>query len=150
MSSNASATRARSSASTRPTRLGIRVELLAEVLDDLEAARRSGRLKDFLAKLVRLEDDGPLVGQPLGHRGPSHLTGWFKIVVGDRNWRIVFRMRDEKTAVVGVIGDRDDDACYRELARRVGPDNRLGQTLTLAAALAQMLQATKTQQRKRR
>jgi len=130
--------------------VGVRVEVLQQVFDDLEAVRKGGRLKDFLAKLVRLEDEGPAIALPLGHRGSSQLTGWFKIVVGDRNWRIVFRMRDKSTAVVGVIGDRDDDECYRELAKRVGADNRLGQTLSLAAALAQMLQATKTHNKRRR
>ena len=100
-----------------------------------------GRLKDFLAKLVRLEEAGPSVGLPLGHKGASNLSGWHKIVVGDRNWRIVFRMKDEQTAIVAVIGDRDDDACYRELARRVGPMNQLGQTLSLAAAFAEMMRA---------
>jgi mRNA interferase RelE/StbE len=127
----------------------IRVEILDEVLGDLEATRKSGRLKDFLAKLVRLEDEGADVGLPLGHRAERRLVGWNKIVVGDRNWRIVFRMKDDTTAVVGIIGDRDDDQCYRDLAHRVGPENRLGQTLSLAAALAQMMQATKTQKKRR-
>lgn len=126
----------------------IRVEILAEVVEDLETARTTGRLKDFLAKLVRLEDEGPAIGLPLGRRSDSRLVGWFKIVVGDRNWRIVFRMKDASTAVVGVIGDRDDAECYRELARRVGPDSGLGQTLSLAAALAQVMLASKTQNKR--
>lgn len=122
----------------------IRVEVLEEVLGDLEAAKKTGRIKDFLAKLVRLEEDGPTVGLPLGHKEQGNLTGWAKIVVGDRNWRIVFRMRDPETAVVGVIGDRDDEDCYRELARRIGADKRLEQTVSLAAAFAQLLRATKS------
>ena len=128
----------------------VRVELLEEVVGDLQAVRASGRLKDFLAKLVRLEDEGHAVGQPLGRRADSRLVGWHKIVVGDRNWRIVFRMKDPSTAVVGVIGDRDDDACYRELARRVGPDNGLGQTLSLAATLAQVMLAGKGQRKRQK
>lgn len=125
----------------------VRVEVLEEVLGDLFAAQKTGRIKDFLAKLVRLEEEGLAVGLPLGHKGQGNLTGWAKIVVGDRNWRIVFRMRDQDAAVVGVIGDRDDEDCYRELARRIGSDERLAQTVSLAAAFAQLLRATKSAKR---
>jgi mRNA interferase RelE/StbE len=81
----------------------IRVELTSEALDDLERYVRSGNLERFLAKLVRLEADGPQVGQPL--RGELH--GFRKIVVGDRDWRIIFRTDAAETvATVWVIGDR--------------------------------------------
>ena len=121
----------------------VRVEVLEEVLTDLDAVQKTGRIKDFLAKLVRLEEEGPAVGFPLGHKGQGNLTGWFKIVVGDRNWRIVFRMRDQVTAVVGVIGDRDDEDCYRVLATRVSAGEPLAQTVSLAAAFVQLLRASK-------
>jgi hypothetical protein len=126
----------------------VRVELLEEVLGDLEAARRTGRIKDYLAKLVRLEDQGPAVGLPLGHKCQGHLTGRSKIVVGHGNWRIVFRMRDGETAVVGVIGDRDDESCYRELAKRLGASDRLAQTVSLAAAFAQLLRSSRTERKR--
>jgi len=114
--------------------MAVRVEVIPEVIDDLEEIKKTGRIREFLAKLVRLEDEGPDVGEPLGHRGETNLTGWRKIVVGDRNWRIVFRMTSPDTALVGVVGDRADADCYLDLARRLGP-GRPSQTLSLAAAL---------------
>ena len=69
-----------------------------------------------LSKLLRLEEVGKDTGQPLG--GP--LTGWRKIVVGDRNWRIIFTVNPEETiATVAVIGDRADAECYAIAQRRV-------------------------------
>jgi len=70
----------------------------------------------FLNKLVRLEEVGKEVGHPLGNQ----LTGLRKIIVGDRNWRIVFKMNPEDTvATVWVIGDRNDSACYEDAVRRL-------------------------------
>ncbi len=126
----------------------VRVEVILEVIDDLDEVKKTGRIREFLAKLVRLEDEGADVGEPLGHRGETNLTGWRKIVVGDRNWRIVFRMTSPEVALVGVIGDRADAECYLELARRLGP-GRASQTLSLAAALT-LLYAAKQRKPGRR
>ena len=60
-------------------------------------------LEVFFAKLVRLEEVGKDAGQPLG--GP--MADRRKIVVGDRNRRIIFTMNEDETvARVWVIGDR--------------------------------------------
>lgn len=96
----------------------VRVELIAEAVGDLARSAASGNLPRFLKKLIRLEEVGKDAGLPLG-RG---LTGWRKIVVGDRDWRIIFTMNaDEMVATVWVIGDRDDSACYEDAERRLAP-----------------------------
>lgn len=88
----------------------VRVELIDEAVEDLIRYAETGNLPLFLKKLLRLEEVGKDVGLLLG-RG---LTGWRKIVVGDRNWRIIFTINLEETvATVWVIGDRDDAACYQ-------------------------------------
>lgn len=94
----------------------VRVELIEEATADLQRYVASGNLRLFLSKLVRLEDIGKDAGQPLG-RG---LTGWRKIIVGDRTWRIIFSMNPAETvATVWVIGDREDSECYDEAMRRL-------------------------------
>ena len=110
-----------------------------------------GNLSLFLRKLIRLEEVGKDVGLPPG-RG---LTGWRKIVVGDRNWRIIFTVgTDETVATVWVIGDRDDDTCYEEARRRVAAlGQRQPEAASLAAAMFQpseMQQSEKRQRRRRR
>jgi mRNA interferase RelE/StbE len=111
----------------------IRVELIDEAVADLVRYAQFGNLPLFLKKLLRLEDVGKDAGLPLG----GSLTGWRRIVVGDRNWRIIFTMdSDETTATVWVIGDRQDAECYAEAQERVAA---LGTSRPEAATLASVM-----------
>lgn len=123
----------------------VRVELIEEAVSDLARYASSGNLPLFFKKLIRLEEVGKDAGLPLG-RG---LTGWRKIVVGDRNWRIIFSVNTVETvATVWVIGDRDDAACYEEAERRV---RELSATQPHAASLAAvMFQFTQLQRATKR
>jgi mRNA interferase RelE/StbE len=123
----------------------VRVELIDEAVEDLARYADSGNLVVFLAKLVRLEEVSEEAGRPLGRE----LVNFRKIVVGDRDWRIVFTMNHEKSiATVWVIGDRGDSACYDEALRRL---RRAGQKRPEAASLAAtMMRLTQTRRRDRR
>ncbi len=125
----------------------VRVEFTAQAFDDLVQYARTGSLSLFLKKLLRLEDVGNDAGLPLG-RG---LTGWRKIVVGDRTWRIVFKTDPAETvATIWVIGDRDDAACYEEAQRRIqalGADRT--ETVSLAATMFQISQQRAGTKRRR-
>jgi mRNA interferase RelE/StbE len=116
--------------------LGIYVCLTEDACSDLLKYRASGRFKEFLAKLVRLEEEGVEVGLPLR----DQLTSYRKIVVGDRDWRIIYQAnRDGTEATVWVIGDRGDEACYKTAVKRleaIGDKKPL--TRSLAATLLQI------------
>ncbi|MFT4035089.1 MAG: hypothetical protein QM679_05905 [Patulibacter sp.] len=122
--------------------MSVRVELIDEAVDDLRKYAKTGRLKDFLTKLVRIEEQGDQAGEPLS----GGLHGYRKMVVGDRDWRIVFRVVDGVATVV-VIGDRADSECYTEAAQRL---ERLAteSATSLATVLLELIKAQ--QQRKRR
>lgn len=128
----------------------VRVELMREAIDDLRGYAATGNLPLFFRKLLRLEEIGRDAGLPLG----GGLTGWRKIVVGDRTWRIVFKMTvDETVATVWVIGDRADAACYDEARRRVSAlGDTKPQAISLAAAMFELgenRRASKRRDRKR-
>src|SRR6476620_3742197 len=92
----------------RASGMSVRVELIDDAVAKLA---ESGKLKSFFKKLVEIEAKGSQAGEPLGR----DLVGWRKLTVGDRDWRIVFRVEKAETvATVCVIGDRDDGACYDE------------------------------------
>lgn len=126
----------------------VRVELIDEAVEDLARYVETDVFPRLLAKLIRLEEAGSDAGQPLG-RG---LTGWRKIVVGDRDWRIIFTTDPEQTvATVWVIGDRTDAACYQDAQRRV--DALVGGTphaASLAAAMFRISQAQRAARRAKR
>ncbi|WP_019877804.1 type II toxin-antitoxin system RelE family toxin [Sporichthya polymorpha] len=74
-----------------------------------------------LKKMVLLETD-PLAGEPL----LGSLVGYRKLVVGNRDWRIVWRATtDERgtltveVAEVWAVGARADGEVYAEMERRV-------------------------------
>ena len=129
----------------------VRVELIDEAAEDLVRYAETGNLPLFPKKVIRLEEVGKDPGLPLGRS----LTGWRKMVVGDRNWRIIFTTNPEETvATVWVIGDRDDAECYEAAQRRV---RALGKAQPQAASLAavmfqlsQMQKATRRTKRRRR
>jgi mRNA interferase RelE/StbE len=111
--------------------LAVRVQLLDDALADLIKLSESGKLRSFLKKLVEIEQKGSRAGVPLAR----NLTSWRKLTVGDRNWRIVFRVSpDETVATICVIGDREDEACYHEAQKRA-VDIDDAETVSLAEAM---------------
>jgi mRNA interferase RelE/StbE len=115
--------------------VSVRVELIDEVIVDLADLAESGNLKQFFKKLLEIEVNGSQAGEPLGR----DLVGWRKITVGNRNWRIVFRVdKAETVATVCVVGDREDAACYEEAQRRAQQAKNSDAT-SLAASMMELL-----------
>lgn len=125
----------------------IRVQLIPDAIDDLVRYAQTGNIRLFLQKLVRLESVGKSAGQPLA-RG---LTGYYKIVVGDRDWRIVFTVDPaESVATVIVIGDRADAACYEQAQKRIAAlPSAAPELVSLAAAMLELPQLQKKSRRER-
>ena len=126
----------------------VRVEFTGQAFDDLVEYAKTGNLPLFIKKLLRFEDVGNAAGLPLG-RG---LTGWRKIVVGDRDWRIVFKTDPAATvATIWVIGDRDDNACYEEALHRVqAAGENQPEAISLAATMFQISQIRAESKRRRK
>jgi mRNA interferase RelE/StbE len=123
--------------------VSVRVELIDEAVVDLADLAEGGNLKQFFKKLVEIETNGSQAGEPLGR----NLVGWRKITVGNRNWRIVFRVDDDETvATVCVIGDREDAACYEEAQRRAEQVKDADAT-SLAASMMDLI-GTRKQRKK--
>lgn len=117
----------------------VRVELIDEAVIDLAGLAESGNIKQFFKKLLEIEANGAMAGEPLGR----NLVGWRKLTVGYRNWRIVFRVNHEQTvATICVIGDREDATCYEEAERRAKQKNDADAT-SLAASMMEVLGSRK-------
>jgi mRNA interferase RelE/StbE len=93
-----------------------RVVLTSEAKEDVRDLDGSAR-KLVLKAMKKLEDGPEQRGNPLGSRAGSDLTTFRKLVVGDRQYRIVYRIEaDGSVCVIWVVGSRVDEECY-ELAR---------------------------------
>src|SRR5690606_41999529 len=101
--------------------MSARVRLLPEAADDVRALDGSARIL-VLKGLKKLEESPELRGAPLGSKAnaQSDLTGFRKLVVGDRAYRIVFQvLPDGSDAVVWVVAACPDEKVYRLARERI-------------------------------
>jgi mRNA interferase RelE/StbE len=93
------------------------------LIDDAKQDLRSldGSARVIVAKaLKKLADHPELRGQPLGSPGTGDLTTFRKLVVGDRQYRVVYRVEpDGSVCVVWVIGPRSDSEVYNVAVARL-------------------------------
>jgi mRNA interferase RelE/StbE len=83
-----------------------------EDLRDLDNAARVIVVK----AIAKLGDEPEKRGQPLGSKSAGDLTGLRKLIVGNRDYRIVYRVEpDGSVCIIWVIGRRADSEVY-ELA----------------------------------
>lgn len=86
--------------------------LTPEAQEDIRALDGSAR-KLIMNGLKKLKDSPGQRGAPLGSHTSGNLTGLRKLVVGNRQYRVVFRVdADESIVVVWVVGSRVDAECY--------------------------------------
>jgi mRNA interferase RelE/StbE len=128
------------SRSEHPGVPGCLVRLTDAAIDDL----RSLHTKDpsivrwCLKKLIVIERD-PNAGEAL----LGGLIGYRKITVGDRDWRIVWKVTDDKVggyvvdvAEVWAVGYRKDSDVYDEIRARISDVGASSTTKTLVDVLA--------------
>lgn len=88
-----------------------RVLLTSQAREDLRNLDGSAR-KVVLKALKKLEQAPDQRGAPLGSR-TGDLTTFRKLVVGNRDYRVVYRVeRDGTVVVVWVVAKRADGECY--------------------------------------
>jgi len=89
-----------------------RVLLTDDARADLKQFDRATQIV-LLKALKKLETEPEKRGAPLGSRSTNNLTGLRKLVVGDRDYRIVYRVEaDGSVCVIWVIGRRADAEVY--------------------------------------
>lgn len=100
------------------------VRLTTDAVGDLERLTRKGDpqvVRWALKKMIHLERN-PEAGEGL----LGGLVGWRKLTVGDRNWRLVWRVTHDESGVVVVnvaeiwaFGARSDAAIHKEMDERI-------------------------------
>ena len=80
--------------------------------------------KQAITALVKLQTNPELHGQPLGSRATGNLTNFRKLVVGDRDYRIVYQVLESgDVVVVWVIAKRADAEVYERAIARLRTHN---------------------------
>ncbi|QAY70715.1 type II toxin-antitoxin system RelE family toxin [Xylanimonas protaetiae] len=96
-----------------------RILLLDEAKEDLRDL--NGTARRIIAKgIEKLRTEPAQRGAPVGSRSAGNSTGLRRLVVGNREFRIVYDVRDDGTiVVVWVIERRVDDEVYRLAVSRL-------------------------------
>lgn len=114
------------------------VKLIRAAADDVRALDGSAR-RVVLKALEKLRVHPEQRGQPLGTSALGDLTTFRKLVVGNRDFRIVYRcLADNEVAVVLVVAKRADSEVYRLAVARLR-DHRDPEIRRLAATFDDLL-----------
>lgn len=118
----------------------MQVQFTDPAFEDLQVMARKKDpqvVRAALKKCLMLERD-PEAGEPL----KGGLIGYRKLVVGDRNWRVIWRVTHDDTgativdvAEVWAVGARSDADVYGEMAQRVRVLGNDPHTMPLAEAI---------------
>lgn len=87
--------------------------------DDLIGLDKSVRIK-VIKKAIALQEN-PFLGDPLGNKFGLDLTGYYKIYVAKKTYRIVYHLIGEQVEVIEIvgIGKRDKEEVYRLVVKRL-------------------------------
>lgn len=99
------------------------VRLIQPAGEDLtHLLRKDPQIVRWALKKMLLLELNPQAGEPLH----GSLMGWRKLVVGDRDWRLIWRVSSDRAGAIVVevaevwaIGARSDSEVYQEAHRRV-------------------------------
>src|SRR5574344_2597966 len=86
-----------------------------------------GSIKKSVDKKIEELKTNPFLGDKLGHKFNIDLTGFYKIYVHGKKFRIVYRMiTPEKIEVLEIwgIGKREKEEIYRTIGKRLKEDNK--------------------------
>jgi len=91
-----------------------------------EAAKEYKSLDGSIKKLVDKEfvelEKNPYLGEALGNKNNIDLTGYYKIYVYKKTYRIVYRITEEndiEIIEIWGIGKRDKMEIYKSIGRRI-------------------------------
>jgi len=96
-----------------------KIEFLPDAEKDFDAL--DGSIRKEAAKKIDALAENPFLGKPLGKRYGVDLTGFYKIYVLKKKYRIVYRLIGKHIEVIEIvgIGKRDKEEVYKLVARRL-------------------------------
>ena len=96
-----------------------KIEFFPDAEKDFDAL--DGSVKREAAKKIDVLSENPFFGKPLGKKYGIDLTGFYKIYLSKKKYRIVYRLTGKYVEVIEIvgIGKRDKEEVYKLVARRL-------------------------------
>lgn len=100
--------------------MSFKVELRPEALKDYK--KLYGSIKRVVKKKIDELSEKPFIGEELGHKHNIDLTGYYKIYVAKKSYRIVYRLlTPEEVEIIEIwgIGKREKEEIYKLIGKRI-------------------------------
>jgi mRNA interferase RelE/StbE len=99
--------------------MAYQIEFLPDAEKDFDAL--DGSLRKEVAKKISSLAENPFLGKPLGKIFGIDLTGFYKLYVAKKKYRIVYHLIGKYIEVIEIIGigKRDKEEVYKLVARRL-------------------------------
>lgn len=99
--------------------MACKVKFLPDAAKDFAAL--DGSVKKEAAKKIDALSENPLLGKPLGNKFGIDLTGFYKLYISRKKYRIVYRITSGEIEIVEIvgIGRRDKEEIYRLVTGRI-------------------------------
>jgi mRNA interferase RelE/StbE len=96
-----------------------RIEFIPDAEKDFDSL--DGSIKKEVTKKIDALAENPFLGKPLGKKYGVDLTGFYKLYVAKKKYRLVYQLIGKHIEVVEIvgIGKRDKEEVYRLVARRL-------------------------------
>jgi len=96
-----------------------KIEFLPDAEKDFDAL--DGSIRREVAKKIDALAENPFLGKPLGKKYGVDLTGFYKIYVSKKKYRIVYRLIGKHIEVIEIvgIGKRNKEEVYKLVASRL-------------------------------
>ena len=100
--------------------MSFKIELITKSLKDYKKLDWS--IKKVIKKKIDELSEKPFLGEELGHKHNIDLTGYYKIYVAKKSYRIVYRLiTTEEVEIIEIwgIGKREKEEIYKLIGKRI-------------------------------
>lgn len=99
--------------------MAYKIEFIIEAEEDFNSLDKS--IQKQVSKKIDTLSNNPYLGEPLGNKYGIDLTGFYKLYVAKKKYRIVYRLIGEHIEVIEIvgIGKRDKEEIYKLVAKRL-------------------------------
>ena len=99
------------------------IQLIPEAVDDYKSL--DGSIKKLVNDKIEKLKENPFIGVALGNKGNIDLTGYYKIYLAKKSYRIVYRIVKNELEIVEIwgIGKRDKMEIYKTIKKRMTGNN---------------------------
>ena len=95
------------------------IHFIPEAVTDYKSL--DGSIKKLVNEKIDTLKENPYLGESLGNKNNIDLTGYYKIYVSKKSYRIVYRIVKNEIEIIEIwgIGKRDKMEIYKNIGRRV-------------------------------